>query len=178
MNPKIHQLLILRHAKSDWNTDAPTDFDRPLNKRGKKDAPRVGRWLKKQGLMPDRVISSPARRAKMTVKRVCREIGFDEQAIVWDERIYGARLITLLDVLRDTPETVKTLLLVGHNPGLEDLLQCLGGDGTGVPADGKLLPTAALAQLELPEGWQRLEPGKAHLLTIVRPKSLPAESSD
>jgi phosphohistidine phosphatase len=97
------QLYILRHAKSAWDTDAPADFDRPLAKRGQKDAPRIGKWMHTHGLKPDVVISSPALRAKQTAIAVCGKLKFKQDAIQFDERIYEASSRTLLQVLADIP---------------------------------------------------------------------------
>lgn len=167
-------LLILRHAKSAWDTDAATDFDRPLNKRGRKDAPRVGAWLCKQDLVPDYVISSPAKRARQTACKVCKELGIDRSRIKWDERVYEADVRDLLQVLTDCPKAAQTTLLVGHNPGLEELIVYLSEGRMPVVEDGKLLPTASVAHMELSEAWNRLQPGVARLVSITRPRSLPA----
>ena len=165
------ELLILRHAKSDWEAGASGDFDRPLAKRGRKDAPRVGEWLFREGLVPDLVVSSPAERAKQTALRVCESMDFKKKRIVWDDAIYGASLPRLLGVLARCPRDASTVLLVGHNPGLEELVTYLAGEG-GIerPADGKLLTTAALARLEMPKDWSKLDPGCAELLAVTRPR--------
>ena len=165
-------LLLLRHAKSAWDTEATTDFARPLNKRGKRDAPRIGRWLRQQGLIPDYVVSSPAERAKQTALKVCHGLDLEEERLHWEPRIYEAPPGELLQVLADCPETARTVLLVGHNPGLELLLRYLC-DSAPVPADGKLLPTATVAQLTMPADWRQLVPHCARLLAIIRPASLP-----
>lgn len=167
------QLLVLRHAKSAWDTGAATDFERPLAKRGKKDAPRMGIWLQKQELIPDYIVSSPAKRAKKTARRVCKALGIDRGFIQWDARIYEANASTLLAVLSDFPQDKKNVLLVGHNPGLEMLLVYLCGSGIPMPEDGNLLPTCTLARLEMPEDWTQLETGAARLASLVRPQSLP-----
>lgn len=166
------ELLILRHAKSDWDSGAASDFERPLNRRGKQDAPRVGAWLYREGLVPDHVISSPAERARQTAVRVCKSMELNKKCIVWEPTIYEADVEELLRVLARCPAELATVLLVGHNPGLEDLVRYLGGDEVAVPSDGKLMPTAALARFEMPETWDSLQPGCAHLLSITRPKSL------
>lgn len=166
------QLLVLRHAKSAWDTDAPTDFERPLAKRGRKDAPRVGAWLRSEGLVPDHVVSSPAERARQTILRVCEELGVDSDRIAWDPRVYGAGVDGLLSVLADCPQQAKTILLVGHNPGLETLVEYLGGEDVEIPEDGKLLPTAAVASLKMPESWADLEEGSARLVSLTRPRYL------
>jgi phosphohistidine phosphatase len=166
------ELLILRHAKSAWDTNAVRDFDRPLAPRGEKAAPRVGRWLHRQGLTPDYVVSSPAERARQTVLAVCREVGFDPDRINWDERVYGAWTRTLVYVLQETPEAAQRVLIAGHNPGLEDLVRTLSADEVATPADGKLMPTAALARLSIEVSWDELGPDRGHLLSITRAKSL------
>ncbi len=165
------ELLILRHAKSDWNTDSPNDFARPLAKRGKKDAPQVGAWLYREGLIPDWVVSSPAKRAKETARQVCKSLEFKPKRIAWEPALYGADVPTLLKVLADCPSEAEIVLLIGHNPGLEELLRFLADEEVETPPDGKLLPTAALARLEMPKDWRNLEPGCAQLLHIHRPRA-------
>jgi len=164
------ELLILRHAKSDWGTDASSDFARPLAKRGKKDAPRVGEWLYREGLVPDLVISSPAERARQTAVEVCKAMDVKKKRIQWESEIYAADVPELLRVLSRCSGDVRTVLLVGHNPGLEDLLCHLAGDEVEEPVDGKLLPTATLARLEMPDDWSALDSGCAQLLAITRPR--------
>jgi phosphohistidine phosphatase len=166
------ELLILRHAKSAWDTDAPTDFDRPLAKRGRRDAPRVGRFLRDRGLMPDHVVSSPAERARQTVIAVCAEMGIPKAAIHWDPRIYHASSGSLLDVLNDCPSDARRVLIAGHNPGLEILLQNLCNHEVPMPPDYKLMPTAAVAHLEILSQWSALEGGAARLLSLTRARSL------
>lgn len=166
------QLLVLRHAKSAWDTGAPTDFDRPLAKRGRKDAPRMGEWLRDTGLVPDHVVSSPANRARETTAMVCNTLGFATARVVWDGRIYEGTVGALLEVLADCPATAPTTLLVGHNPGLEMLVRWLGGDAVRTPLEGKLLPTAAVARVKMPESWSALGPGAAKVVSIMWPKQL------
>jgi len=166
------ELLILRHAKSDWDGKAASDFERPLAKRGRKDAPRVGEWLYREGVVPDVIVSSPAERARATVLRVCKSLDYKKKDILWDTDIYEAGVPDLLGVLARVSASAPTVLLVGHNPGLEELVRYLTGDDLEEPADGKLLPTAALARLEMPDDWSNLEGGCAGLVSIVRPKQL------
>lgn len=167
-----HELLLLRHAKSDWSVDMD-DFSRPLKKRGRRTAKQVGRWLRKQHLIPDIVLSSPATRALATAQRVCRQLDIDESAIVCDPRIYEADATTLLDVLKTSCHE-RRVLLVGHNPGLEDLLLRLTPHSVPLSANGKCLPTAALAYLTFKGEWTELAEGAATLVTLIRPDSLPA----
>ncbi|MBK1694205.1 phosphohistidine phosphatase [Chromatium weissei] len=166
------ELLILRHAKSDWSSDATEDFRRPLAKRGKHDAPKVGAWLYREGLVPDYVISSPAKRALQTAEIVCKRLDYKKKKITFDAAIYAAELSALLTVLANCPSSASTVLLVGHNPGLEELLTYLVGDDLDLPADGKLLPTATVARLEMPAVWHDLQLGSAQLISITRPRQL------
>ena len=167
------ELIIMRHGKSDWDS-GKNDFQRPLAKRGKRSAKRIGRWLQSQGLLPDYVISSPVKRAISTAKRTCKAAGMDAGRIVTDRRIYLADRKTLIKVLQDAPASAGRVLLVGHNPGLEDLLLYLAGSGLRYGDDGKLLPTAAIARLRLPPGFEPIsfERGVAKLLSLTRARSL------
>lgn len=176
--PLPRELLVLRHGKSAWHTDAPTDFERPLAPRGKRDAPKMGRWLEAQGLRPDHVVSSPARRARQTARRVAKALDMDREGILYDDRIYESGLYDLLAVLAECPEESRRVLLVGHNPGLETLVEHLGGSDVTVPEDGKLLPTATLAHLRLPADWQNLGAGIAELVSMTRPKEVSDTSFD
>jgi phosphohistidine phosphatase len=164
------ELLIVRHGKSDWSVEA-SDIDRPLKKRGKKAATRLGKWLRQQHIQPDVIISSPATRAITTARLVCEAIRVDH--IVEDERIYETSLSDLLLVLADIPAEKSRAMLVGHNPGLESLLLYLVEEEIPIPPDGKLLPTASMARLMMPEDWQKLPSGCAHLIEITRARDLP-----
>lgn len=166
------ELLILRHAKSDWETEAASDFDRPLATRGKLDAPRIGAWLKREGLSPDDILCSPAKRARQTALRVAKTVGIAKGTITWDGALYAASLGDLLAALGRVRRRSQRVMLVGHNPGLEELLQFLGGSSTPYYPDGKLLPTATLARLEMPKDWTQLPPGCARVLSVTRPSEL------
>lgn len=169
----MRHLLIMRHAKSDWDTGALSDLDRPLSKRGKRDAPRMGCWLLENRLIPDWIVSSPALRAKETVLEVCKALGIKQGEIHWERAIYEAELKSLLGVLERCPGDRKLTLLVGHNPGLEELLQYLTEGAAAVSMREKRMPTAAIAHLELPDEWRGLKRGSGKLNTLMRPKSLP-----
>lgn len=168
-----HELLLLRHAKSDWSV-ACDDFSRPLKKRGRRAAKEVGRWLQKQNLIPDMILSSPALRALSTAQRVCRQLDIAESAIITDPRIYEADASTLLAVLQTARQSHR-LLLVGHNPGLEDLLIKLVPHPIPLSASGKCLPTAALALLSFEGEWTELTEGNATLVTLLRPENVPEQ---
>ena len=167
------ELLLLRHGKSDRSADL-ADFDRPLKERGKRDAQRMGIWLAQQDLPPDLVVSSPAECAAYTAEYLLNTMGLGAENIRNDQRVYGAGLDDLLAVLAECPVDARRVMLVGHNPGLELLLEYLVARGLPhIPDDGKLLPTAALARLAMPEDWNGLEQGTAELLSLTRAGSLP-----
>ena len=168
------ELLLMRHAKSDWSSAGMTDFERPLNQRGREAAPKMGRWLSQYQLIPDYVISSPALRAKQTVQQACGEIGFPLNNIIWEPRIYEASLPTLLTVLGECPARNKRALLVGHNPGLDRLLLHLSADIPASP-DGKFMVTAAVAHLTMPDDWSDLAQGCGELQQLQRPRELEVE---
>ena len=166
------QLLILRHGKSDPAADPAADFDRPLAKRGFRDAPRIGQWMKKHGLQPDLVLSSPAQRARQTAMAVINELDIGSEQIRFDDRLYLAACATLLQLVQECPENVVTVLLVGHNPGLEELLESLASTRPPRNKKGKLLTTAALAVMETDLSWQALQNGQVSLKRVVYPRDL------
>ena len=168
----MRQLMILRHAKSDWQSDANSDFDRPLAKRGKKDAPRVGSYLAKHNLTPDYVIASPAKRTKQTAKLVCEAMKIPSTQCHFDEAIYLASLDTLLSVLAIIPESANRVMLIGHNPGMDELLLYLAKQKPPRTDSGKLMTTAACALLDIPGEWKALVPHCAELKQLIRPKEL------
>jgi phosphohistidine phosphatase len=133
----------------------------------------VGEFLLRQGLKPDHVVSSPAKRAKQTVIAVCEQMEIDPEHIHWDSRIYHAGAGMLLNVLNDCPGNARRVLMAGHNPGLEILLQNLCNHDIPMPDDYKLMPTGAVAQLEILSDWENLEGGLARLVSLTRPASLP-----
>ncbi len=143
-------VLILRHAKSSWSNPGLADFDRPLNKRGKRDAPRMGAWLDAQELIPDLILSSPARRARKTAQAVSdysSHVG--EIKIVPD--FYPGDPYTFIDTLMSIPDEYQSVMIVAHNPGLEELLYALSGESAR-------MPTSSLAQVELPlDSWRELD---------------------
>lgn len=166
-----HELLLLRHAKSSWKSAAVSDYARPLAKRGRRDARRIGQWLRAQSLTPDWVVSSSAERARQTTEAVVAALGSGLPDPQFDDRIYLADAAQLLQVLAGCPPVARALL-VGHNPGLDRLLQYLCGAGLPRTDKGKLLTTAALARLAMPPDWHQLKPGCARLLALIRPREL------
>ena len=167
-----YELIILRHGKSDWNNHE-TDFNRPLTNRGKRGAQRVGVWLAQKGLKPDMVISSPAQRARLTAQKMMKAMADTDRDIIYDKRVYEASLDDLLAVLSGVSRDIKRLILVGHNPGLEQLLMYLCDKKIAIPDNGKLLTTATLAHLSIACRWQDLKKDAAKLVTIKYSKTLP-----
>lgn len=167
----MHRLWLFRHAKSDWSTDA-ADFDRPLKGRGRHDAPRMGRWLELHGIRPDAIWCSPAMRARESLELALQHWSLDPGRIRHDSRLYEARGSTLLELIQAAEEAVGALMLVGHNPGLDDLLETLCEGPMPRTAKGKLLTTANLAEIEFRGTWKDLEWDSGELVRIVRPEDL------
>lgn len=169
----MHQLLLLRHAKSSWDDANQPDRDRPLNQRGRQSAARVRAAMRDLGLAPDLVLVSSARRTLETLDAL--EPWIDTPLIEPLDALYLATAGQVLDAIRGAPETVRTLLVIGHNPGLHDLALTLCAD-PGAPAARDLaggFPTAALAEFLVSTPWNRLVPGGARLARFLTPKGLP-----
>jgi phosphohistidine phosphatase len=170
----MKRLSLLRHAKSSWDDPVERDFDRPLNGRGRRAARRMGEWLRDSGLAFDRVVASPALRVRQTVEEVEEALG-DRLRPEWDQRIYMASAATLFDLVQETPDTVAHLLLIGHNPGLEDCL-LLGAEDDGSPLRQEAAikyPTATLATLRFDgPSWADVGEQGASLERFVRPRDL------
>lgn len=162
------ELFLLRHGKSDWGIDTD-DFHRPLKKRGIRGARQIGEWLRKQQLLPDTVISSPAERAIDTAEKACEMMGLDQRCIQQEQCVYDADFKMLKRVLSTLSNNAQRILLVGHNPGLEELLIYLSAKQIRMPEDNKLLPTATVARLGIPVPWDKIEKNCAELIEIKRP---------
>ena len=160
----------MRHAKSAWDTDAPTDFDRPLAERGRRDRVRMASWLVDEGLCPTHVLSSPALRARSTVEAVIAECRVPAAHIVFDRDLYDADAWTWFDRLRSQPESVERLLICGHNPSLDDLVEQLSDRNPPRSPSGKLMTTAAIAHLSFEGTWWAIEPRRGSLRRLVRPR--------
>ncbi|BBP46888.1 phosphoglycerate mutase [Thiosulfatimonas sediminis] len=166
MANKLRELLLLRHAKTDWREPDQDDIDRPLSEKGKKNAKKVGRWLRECGLMPDLILVSPAKRAQQTLRRICNECPSLERTV---DALYMAELDALKQVLAQVKDYDR-VMIIGHNPGLEKLYRfLLNGSHDG---ETQLFPTASLAHFILPEDWQNLEAGVGKLQQFIRPKDI------
>lgn len=171
MNGPLRRLVVLRHAKSAWPEGVP-DHDRPLGPRGLRDAPAAGRALAEADCLPDLTVCSTARRARRTWELAAAEWGTPPPAR-FDTRVYGADVPELLGVVRETPPEVETLLLVGHNPGLEELVLALAGEGVDDTLERvrEKFPTSAVAVLAWHgPSWRTLAPGTALLTAVMVPR--------
>ena len=167
------ELLLLRHGKA-VDFDPRGDFHRALRNRGKRHAQRIAVWLSGNGLVPDQVLSSSAERALNTARKCCKAMGFPAHHIEASEALYQASPQDLLQQLQALPPTANRVMLVGHNPGLEQLLRDLCDTSPGTPADHRLLPTGTLARLAFDGDWHALGPRRARLLTVQRGADLPS----
>ena len=160
-------LLVLRHAKSSWEDPRLADFDRPLNKRGRRDAPRMGELMKAEGLVPDLIISSSAKRALTTAKLAAQASGYEAE-IQATRRLYHGWPEEAVEVLNEVDDTTECVLIVGHNPGVEDFVDELTGEAVR-------MPTAALVQIELAiDRWSQLSlESEQELVAHWLPKELP-----
>ncbi|ETW96012.1 SixA phosphatase family protein [Candidatus Entotheonella palauensis] len=144
-------LLVFRHAKSSWKDSAVDDHERPLNQRGNQTAPLMGQWIAEHNAVPDLILSSTAKRAKSTVKKAAKAMGYQGESH-YDQSLYLASPSTYLKAVRHYAKAHPSVMIVGHNPGLENLIQAM----TGID---RTLPTAGLADIGLDiESWQELTP--------------------
>jgi len=166
-------LYLMRHAKSDWHSAAQADFDRPLNQRGARDAVRMGQWLHAQGIKPEVLLASPAQRARQTVLAVADTLDVKDDEVTFDKELYLADRAALLNILHTIPDSTDSVLLVAHNPGLDELVEWLASQPPPLSGSGKLMTTGAIAMFELPAGWGRLKRGGLSLQQLQRPRELP-----
>ena len=162
--PRI--LYLLRHAKSSWKDDSLADFDRPLKGRGRDAAEQMGKRLASEKLEDAVLICSPAARTRETAQLVLKHsrLRMDQR---FDERIYEASLRDLLQVVSEIPDEKQTAMLIGHNPGFEELLAFLTGES-------RRMPTCALAKIRLDvESWKEARAGEGSLQSFITPKGLP-----
>jgi phosphohistidine phosphatase len=172
----MKSLTLLRHAKSGWDDPVSRDFDRPLNPRGRKAARTVGREMKAKSFSFDLVLASPARRVIETLEEVAS--GYGPIDPDFDQRLYLASAATLLDIVRAAPDGARRLLVVGHNPGLEELALCLSGrDDAELRCEVEVkYPTGTVAEIELPvERWADVTEGAGRLVRFIRPRDLDPE---
>ncbi|QOY54941.1 histidine phosphatase family protein [Candidatus Sulfurimonas marisnigri] len=159
----MKKLYIIRHAKSSWKDSSLSDFDRPLNKRGRVDAPLMGKVLKGKKVSPDAIISSPALRAKTTAQNIAKNINFTKP-ITYDENIYEANDDTLLYVMKKLNKEDSVVFIFGHNPGLNMLAESLVGLDENIP-------TCGIVEIEFDcKKWSEISSKNAKLISFDYPK--------
>jgi phosphohistidine phosphatase len=167
----MKHLYLLRHAKSSWKDASLPDHDRPLNGRGRRAAKAVARHMREHGIAPELVLCSTARRARETLDRI--EPALNTSAVHLEPDLYAASAHALLARLRSVGDTVESVLLIGHNPGLQDLALELARPGSAADALAAKYPTAALATLAFEaSSWRELDRGRAELVEFVRPRDV------
>jgi len=163
----MKQVILLRHAKSSWEHTELSDFERPLNRRGKRDAPRMGSWIEQQGITPDAVLCSAATRAQQTLAGLQTTADLGEYLVVTED-LYLAPPSTTIALLTQLDDGIQTALIIAHNPGMEGLLWGLCGID-------RVMPTCALAQIQLPnESWMETDLNQqGDLIELIIPRLLP-----
>jgi phosphohistidine phosphatase len=168
-------IYLLRHAKSSWDDSSLSDHDRPLNPRGRAAAPQIGSYMNDAGYLPDLVLCSTATRTRQTLDAVLAELGGAEPAVEFHEDLYLGGVMGMLELVESVPDTVESVLMVGHNPGTGMLADLLSGEGD--PGAIHLMrggyPTAGLAIIELSvDRWKDTVSGCGSLKEFVRPRDL------
>lgn len=168
-------IYLARHAKSSWSSGFVKDFDRPLNTRGESDAVKMGEAMQNLSWMPEKILASPAMRVKQTCEAYCEILDYPIDNVDWNPDIYAAYTITLLQLLTSLEETTKSVMLIGHNPAMEDLLLHLCGYSKvneTKQSDGKIFTTANVAKLNTNAPWKDLVMDEMYLEKMLRPKEL------
>lgn len=164
----VKTLYIVRHAKSSWDDDSLADFDRPLNERGKRDAPSMAKRLKEKNIVPDLLLSSPAKRAFSTAKRFAETLGYNEDKIKTDRRLYHADGASMIAIVRETKNVHDTLIMFGHNPGLTDCVNALMNERKFIDN----VPTCGVVAFQFnTDDWTSVRAGEGKLLFFDYPKN-------
>ena len=163
----MKKLVLIRHAKSSWQSNAQSDFDRPLNDRGKSDAPRMGEYLLSLEIKPDQFYASSAARAVSTAKLIAKEIDYDPELIIADKRLYLADVAHLQSIMREFSDDWDCIFLIGHNPTITDCANGLTND------ELENIPTCGVYGIELKiDSWRKLRNGVGTKLFFQAPKLL------
>ena len=159
----MKKLYLIRHAKSDWSNPSLDDYDRPLNKRGKKNAPKIGVYFNKRRIYPDLIISSPAYRARTTALKIAKKINYLE-LIEFNEHLYEASLKTILEIISFIEDENDDVFIIGHNPSLNMLAFYL-------VEFTKNIPTSGVLEIEFNcDSWREIKKSNAKLLSFEYPK--------
>lgn len=168
----MKRLLVLRHAKSERGPEFGSDYERPLAKRGKRDAASLGEALAERGLVPDVVVSSPARRARQTARRACRAAGLKRGEIVYHDSLYFEGAGGAIQAIRETAGAADVVMVVGHNPTLEEIVAYLTRHYVS-------LPTATMAVIDFDVAdWSDIKRSTGALRTVLSPKDLGTARDD
>ncbi len=167
----MKRLYLLRHAESSWDDPTLADHDRPLAPRGRPAAKVMAKHLGRKGIAPGLVLCSPSRRTRETLTRIAQGLGKNADVRI-EAELYAASAAVLLEVLHEVPDEVESVMLIGHNPGIQDLALSLARPGSKSARVRSKFPTAALATQELNGTWRELAPGSAELVSFVKPKEL------
>jgi phosphohistidine phosphatase len=173
----MRRLMLLRHAKSDWPSAGVRDRERPLNRRGRDAAPKMGAYIARAGLIPERVVCSTAKRARETCELVLDALP-KRVAVTPEDRLYNAGQDSILDVIRTTPRDAHSLLVVGHNPGVHEMALALVASGDDLARERlqEKFPTAALAVIDFAvDDWGEVKRRLGRLDRFITPRQLGAE---
>ena len=170
MRRVVRSLYLLRHAKSSWDDPALADRDRPLAPRGRKATRLIRRYLAENAIHPELILCSPSTRTRQTLEGIEPALG--ESRLEIEPGLYGASAGELLRRLQRVPDGIGSVMIVAHNPGLEELATMLARTGDALPALHEKFPTGALATLLVPGGWRDLAPATAELSDYVWPRKL------
>ncbi len=171
-------LYIMRHAKSDWSGSGISDIDRPINQRGQKNAKQIGQWMQDHEYIPQGIISSPALRARQTIELVTDQLhDIDSKNIIYEKDLYLANIAALLDCIRKYKQNLNSLMLVAHNPGLEQLVHYLANKTTEV-VKNKTMTTANLVIFEYTDNKCDIETDEGKLKVFIKPKELGLKNRD
>ena len=169
----MRTVFLLRHAKSSWSDSTLADVDRPLTPRGERASRKLAKYIQRRRIQPSLVLCSPSRRTRQTLEAVEASLG-KRCTVEVVPQLYGASEQDLLERLRALPESVSSVMVIGHNPGLHNLALVLASRGASLPQLREKFPTGALATLVArSEGWTAIGPGAAELVDYVVPKQLP-----
>jgi phosphohistidine phosphatase len=162
----MKKLFIVRHAKSSWDDPDLDDFDRPLNTRGKRNAPEIGKRLAMRGVNPDLIITSPAKRAAATARRIAEEISYPKSKIIKEENFYHGTIQEVITIVQKLEDHVNSLMIFGHNPGLTDLANYLSS------ADIYNIPTCGVVEIDFDiASWKMLGSKTGKLINFDFPKN-------
>lgn len=160
----MRQLILIRHAKSSWSNPDLSDFDRPLNKRGKRDLAFMSVLLSQKNMTPELIISSPALRTKLTAIEFANKIGYNKNEIIWNKNLYLASYMNILKIIKQIENKINCAIIVGHNPGLTDLQNYLCNE------EIDNIPTSGIVSMSTIKEWKDVESKDFELVFFEFPK--------